>query len=300
MSDEYKRPAILEELDSFNTAPQAESLMLGILQEEEQNASRREQWERNQDSGAQLPAKIEPGSEVENTQTSDHYLPLNTSIQELDKRFDGRLTQLERSIHNLSNNFQETRQQPQQQYPQQQQEEYDPDAPVTAYQMKVLADRQNIAHQMAERAFKHNLSTRAHLELQRFQQKNPDFAMDPRQLDHAIDQFARQGKLDQLEGANWTGHFEQLYSPQRDVKYETQSKEIERLSKELEALKKSAGRTTAPPQPVSPATGRSTRAASIQTPLESSNDDRIVKLKSFSQKGNFKGFAKDLKGLTAR
>lgn len=293
-----KRLAILDELDQFNTAPEADSLMLGILKEQEAQQGRQPgERESVEHPAAQAADDTTPGDAKE---TPDPYLPLNTSIQEMNKelngKFENRFSGLERSIQSLANSMSQgqQRQQPQQ-------EQYDPDMPITAQHMQVLAQRQEQTYQMGLQAYKTNIATRAHLEYMRFKNAHPDFQFDPAQIDFAVDAMARDGKLQELAGANWRGQFEQMYAPQRDSRYDTQQKEVERLTKELEALKKSAVRSAPPPLPVSPSTGRSVRGpAAISTPLQSSNDDGILGLKSFRQKGNFKGFAKDLKSMIKR
>lgn len=289
MSEDNKRLSILDELDKFNTAPAADSLMLGILQEQE-GASRSPVGEEPEPQPEPAP-QPEPDDKRD---LPDNYLPLNTSIQDLNSRFDSRIAGLERSIQSLVGGLQ---QQQQRQAPAQPAAPaYDPDMPVTAYHMQELANRQDLAYQMGLKAYKHNLSTRAHLEYQRFKSEHPDFNLDPQQLDYAIDQMARDNKLEQLEGTNWRGHFEHAYEPQRRTQFEAQAKQIDTLTKEIETLKKA--RSAAPSQPVSPSTGRSSRGpAAISTPLQSSNDDVIVGMKTFRQKGNFKGFANDLKSL---
>jgi len=278
---ENKRLAILDELDQYNTAPEADSLMLGILKEQEHKHKLYEE----------PPTEEKPPTEEE--EATDHYLPLNTSIQNLNGRFENKFAALERSIQSLVSSF-SNRQQPQQP----RQEEYDPDMPVTAQHMQALAQRQEQTYQMGLTAYKTNLATRAHLEYMRFKESHPDFQFDPAQIDFAIDAMARDNKLQELAGTNWRGQFEQMYAPQRETRYQSQAKEVERLTKELETLKKSAARSAPPALPVSPSTGRSSRGpAAISSPLQNSNEEGILGLKSFRQKGNFKGFAKDLKSM---
>ena len=292
---ENKRLAILDELDQFNTAPEADSLMLGILKEQEGE-------HRKLSLEHEAPGVLEAAAEAETELKAgkgddDHYLPLNTSIQDLNSRFENRFSGLERSFQSLATSISSQTQQRQQP----QQEQYDPDMPVTAQHMQTLAQRQEQTYQMGLQAYKTNIATRAHLEYMRFKQTHPDFQFDPAQIDFAVDSMARDGKLQELAGANWRGQFEQMYAPQRDTRYDVQAKEVERLTKELEALKKSAARSAPPPQSVSPSTGRSSRGpAAIATPLQSNNGDGILGLKSFRQKGNFKGFAKDLKSMINR
>lgn len=293
MSDDNKRLSILDELDKFNTAPQADSLMLGILAEEEAGrAPNRFAIPDEPEAPAPAPDETEPEA-PKTPEAPDHYLPLNTSIQDLNNRFDSRIAGIERAIQSLTGSLSQQRQQPQQE----QQYQYDPDMPVTGHQMQALAQRQELAYRMGLTAYKNNLATRAHLEYQRFKSANPDFNFDPQQIDFAIDQMARDGKLEQLESTNWRGHFEQMYAPQRQTRYDEQAKQIESLQKELETLKKHSPRPAAKPQPVSPATGRSSRGPAISSPLTESQDDAVVNLKSFRQKGNFKGFARDLPGV---
>ena len=296
---ENKRLAILDELDDYNTAPEADSLMLGILKEQE-GEHRKLGGEREslEHPATQAADDTIPGEAAK--EADDRYLPLNTSIQEMHKelngKFENRFSGLEHSIQSLANTMSQgqQRQQPQQ-------EQYDPDMPITAQHMTVLAQRQEQTYQMGLQAYKTNIATRAHLEYMRFKNTHPDFQFDPAQIDFAVESMARDGKLQELAGANWRGQFEQMYAPQRDSRYDTQQKEVERLTKELEALKKSAARSAPSPLPVSPSTGRSSRGpAAISTPLQSSNDDGILGLKSFRQKGNFKGFAKDLKSMMKR
>lgn len=298
MSEENKRLAILDELDKFNTAPEADSLMLGILKEEEAAANRSNDYDRS--AGDREDRSVEaPEDKVVEKERSlpNDYLPLNTSIQDLNSRFEGRFSGLERSLQSLAQSIAQSGQQRQQPVEQ----TYDPDMPVTGQQMQVLAQRQQMAYDMGLKAYKNNLSTKAHLEYQRFKSSNPDFQMDPQQLDYAIDAMARDDKLEQLEGTNWRGHFEQMYAPQRTARHESLQKEVDTLKKELETLKKASVRSAQPPEPVSPATGRSSRSpAAIATPLGASADDQIVGLKSFRQKGNFKGFGKDIKSIIQR
>lgn len=290
---ENKRLAILDELDKFNTAPEADSLMLGILQEEEAKNNRLAALDNQQEDqvpGDQPQPQPEPQKEVEGKLPND-YLPLNTSIQDLNSRFENRFSGLERSLNSLANSI-ASAQQHRQQEPAQQQ--YDPNEPVTYQHMQTLAQRQDMAYNMGLRAYKQNLLTRAHLEYQRFKTKHPDFNLDPAQLDYAVEAMARDNKLEQLEGTNWQGQFSQLYEPQRQTHFDTQSKEIEALKKEIETLKKTAARTPVQAQPVSPSTGRSSRSpAAISTPLAETNADKIVGLKTFRKKGDFKGFAKE-------
>ena len=288
MSEENKRLSILDELDQFNTAPAADSLMLGILQEEEAGRAPN----RNQFSSAD--SQEEPSVTTEQEQEKvDPYLPLNTSIQEMDKKFDNRFSQLERQFTGFAQqvNNQPVRQQAQPDY------NYDPDMPITGKEMQALAHRQDVAHQWALAAYQENITTRAHLELQRFQQANPDFKFDPNQIDYAVNQMIRDGRHEQLKGVNWRGHFEQMYAPQREQSYRDQLKELETLRKENETLKKQHATRPTQHQPVSPATGRSSRGPAIASPVNQSQDDAVVNLKSFRQKGNFRGFAKDLPGI---
>lgn len=297
MAEENSRLAILDELDGFNTAPPAESIMQSILQEEEAKASKLKDFEnfrtRSEDEPIEPTEPTEP-VEPEGAKIPDAYATLNPSIQELrtqQQEFASRFSGLERSLQSLASSISAQTQQARQPA----QEQYDPDLPITAAHMQTLAQRQQVAYDMSVKAYKQNISTRAHLEYQRFKSENPDFQFDPSNIDGAIEAMSRDGKLEQAEGANWRGQFEQLYAPQRTQKFEGQAKEIETLRKELEGLKKTAARTPSTPQPISPSTGRSSRApAAISSPVGQSLDDKIVNMKSFRQKGNFKGYAKDL------
>lgn len=293
-AEENKRLSILDELDQFNTAPQRDSLMLSILAEEEGRTSGDTQAGEPVGDSAEVNAA--ESDEPSKALPQDHYLPLNTSIQDLSSRVDNRISGIERSIQNLTSNISQQRQQQRAPEPQ-----YDPNAPVEWQHVDSLAKRQDISHSMAVRAFKSNMMTRAHLELDRFQRSNPDFKFNPAEIDHAVNQLVNDGRFEQLEATNWAAAFSQMYEPSRNARYESQAKELDALKKELESLKKQQARHAPPSEPVSPATGRSSRSpAAISSPLQSSGVDDIADMKSFRQKGNFKGFANDLKARARR
>ena len=77
MTEEFKRPAILDELDTYNTAPIEESgsIMQGILNEQTGETGRAELSD-TQQADTTTPSKRE---------LPNDYLPLNSSIQELTK-----------------------------------------------------------------------------------------------------------------------------------------------------------------------------------------------------------------------
>lgn len=285
---EVKRLDILNELDEFNTAPEAPSIMEGILREEE-NLNRD-----IQDFKAQKETTAEETEEKTTTKRDipDGYLPLNSSIQDLRGQFDQRLTGIERSLSqkldSISNGLS------QRQAPQQAQPEYDPESPVTFGQLNQLANSLQASERNAYKAVVRSELTRAHLEYERYRQANPDFELNPQEIDYAVSEMSKNGKLEQLENTNWRGQFDQLHRPKLNSKLADSEKRIAELQKELETLKK----RPAPPAvqtPVSPAVGRSpSRPSSIQSPTEQADDD-ILQMKSFRQKGNFKGFGNDLK-----
>lgn len=285
---EVKRLDILDELDEFNTAPEAPSIMESILQEEESLNKD------IQDFKTQKEGTVESGadSSVKRELPSD-YLPLNSSIQDLRGQVDSRLTGIERSLtqrlDSLSNNLQQ-RQQPQQTY---QAPEYDQDTPVTLGQLGPITQRLEHTQNMALKSIARSELTRAHLEYERYKQANPGFELNPQEIDYAVGQLVQTGKLDQLENTNWRGHFDQVYRPKLDSKLADSEKRIAEMQKEIETLKKRSV-PSVPATPVSPAVGRSPSRPTIQSPTEQADDD-IVNMKSFRQKGNFKSFGNDLK-----
>lgn len=284
MTDSFKRMDILDELDNFNTAPQANSLMEGILMEDESNArlNQREQ-----------EPEEEPIEEAK-TELPNDYLPLNSSIQDLRGQVDQRLSNIERNIsQKLDNLSYQQRQQPQQQTyvdP-----NYDADAPLTAAQMAPMNQRLEAANTMAARAYVRAEVSRAHLEYERFKQSNPNFELNPQEIDGAIGTMVQNGKLGELENINWRGHFDQLYRPKLDGKLQEYEKTVSDLRKEIDSLKKRP--STSVTTPVSPAVGRSTaRTSAIESPLDTI-DDNVLNLKSFRTKGNFRTFGNDMKKM---
>jgi len=281
MSEEFKRPAMLDELDKFNTAPPADSIMQSILKEEEANAQTTRQAEITDESVQTEPVKKELPSD---------YLPLNSSIQELNNKVDQRLNGIERTLIQRLDNLSSTVRQPQpQQQPQDPFHGYDRETPLTLEHISPLTQRTQAANDMAFRAYVRSEYTRAQLEYERFKQTHPEFDLNPQEIDHAVGQMVSNGKWSELENVNWRGHFEQLNAPKTQAKYSELEKKYEALQKEIEGLKKRPA-ASVPSTPVSPAVGRSPTRA-IESPTSLPNDD-VLQMKEFRQKGNFKGFGK--------
>ena len=283
MSDEFKRPAILEELDNFNTAPieEAGSIMEGIM---------------NEQQGAQPVQQTlasEETPEAEKKETIDPYLPLNTSIQELGNEFRDTFTGLRREVSELRNNYQ-PQQQSQPQQAAQPQYNYDPEAPVTMAHLQQLVQGYTTINTSAQEALKNSAKARGLMEFMHFKQENPGFAMDPNVVDSAVDKAFQNGQSYLVSNpSNWRGFFEMSYAPQRVNLMADKDKRIADLEKQLESHKKRPPVTTT--TPVSPAVGRTTsRPTTIESPTSEPNDD-ILQMKSFQRKGDFKRFGNDLK-----
>jgi hypothetical protein len=278
----FKRPAILDDMDTeFNTAPIEESggIMQGILNE--QQGTTPEQQDR----------VAQEAPETKKELPSDYVL-LNTSIQEQSRKTEEQNAALRREIADLRSTY-TPQQQPQQQQQQQSNYQYDPEAPANLGHVNQLYQAYTGMNQVTQETHKDAAKIRGHLEFMRFKQDNPDFKMDPYDIDKTVDQFYKMGQPQQVTGANWRGHFENLYSQTRAVKLTDATKRIEQLEKELETMKKRPAPTTT--TPVSPAVGKTTsRPSAIDTPLSEPNDD-ITKIKEFAQKGNFKGYGNKLK-----
>lgn len=284
---EVKRLDILDELDEFNTAPEAPSIMEGILREEESLNRDIQEFKAQREETADEPTERATKKDI-----PDAYLPLNTSIQDLRGQVDQRLTGIERGLSqrldSISNSL------TQRQTPQQAQPEYDPESPVTFGQLTHLANSLQASERNAYKAVVRSELTRAHLEYERYKQANPDFELNPQEIDYAVGEMSKNGKLEQLENTNWRGQFDQLHRPKLNSKLADSNKRIADLEKEIEVLKKRPA-PSVNQTPVSPAVGRSqSRPSTVQSPTEQADDD-IVNMKSFRQKGNFKGFGNDLK-----
>lgn len=285
MSEENKRLAILDELDKFNTAPieQSGSIMEGILNEQEGMPSATAQ---------EVPQEAAPETKRE---LPNDYLPLNSSIQELSKSLDERFSNFDRRLNDISQNYRY--EQPQHQTQQQQTPyQYDPEAPVTMAQFSQVVQAFTSTNQAASEAKKEAAKTRGYVEFMRFKQDNPDFALNPLEIDATVEQAYKTGQPQIVVNANWQAHFENVYAKTRAAKLADSEKRISDLEKEIETLKKRP--PAAPAAPVSPAIGKTTsRPSTIETPLAES--DEITNLKSFSRKGNFKSFGNDVKRIKA-
>jgi hypothetical protein len=280
-TEEYKRPAILDEMDSYNTAPieQSGSIMEGILSEQQGITSAETTLE---------PAHAEPTKK----ELPNDYLPLNSSIQELTKLVSDKFTNYDKRFNEITSNFDAVRQPAQPQAPQPQYQ-YDPEAPVTMAHLQQMVQAYTGVNQSATEARKEAAKTRGYVEYMRFKQDNPDFDLDPREIDATVDQAYKTGQPQVVTNANWTGHFENTYSKTRVGKLVESNKRIAELEKELETYKKRPVATTT--TPVSPAIGRTTtRAASIDSPLSEGNDD-VKQMKSYIKRGDFKKFGNELK-----
>lgn len=278
MAEEYKRPAILDEMDSYNSAPieEAGSIMGGILREQNGTA---------EEASIQEPV-VETKKELPND-----YLPLNSSIQELTKLVTDKFSNYDRRFDTLSNNFESVRQ-PVQQPVQQPQMNYDPEAPVTMQHLSQMVQAYTGVNQTSQEAFKNSIITRGQIEYMRYKQDNPGFDMDPREIENTVNQAFAKGQQDMVKQANWRGLFDQSYRPTLDGKLSESSKRIAELEKELETFKKRPVATTT--TPVTPAVGKTTsRPSTIDSPV---NDTiNIKEWKSYNKRGDFKGFGKEMK-----
>jgi hypothetical protein len=264
MADDFKRPAILDELDELNTAP--EFGMLGILQEE-QGATKQED---------QVAEPKEERREEPSSQEVDRYGPLNTSIQQLGSVTDARLAEIERKIT-------ESRQV---EAPQHQGPQYDPQAFVQMEHLKPYQDQLQQANKTANYAMVRSEQLRAHMEYERFKRENPEFALSPKELDVALNRFGNDAG--RLSTVNWTEKFEAITKPQR-------TEELTRLRRENEELKaektkwNTRSRNEEPKVPISPQVRSTSR-----TVTANDNDDDILSLRSFKKGQSFKSFGKDL------
>lgn len=285
MTEEFKRPAILDELDTYNTAPIEESgsIMQGILNEQTGETGRAELPD-TQQADTTTPGKRE---------LPNDYLPLNSSIQELTKLVTDKFSTYDRRFDQLSTGIQSYQQPTRQEQAPQQQYQYDPDAPVTMAHMQQMVQAYTGVNQTSQDALKESIRARAYMEYTNYKQDNPSFKLDPREIDATVNEAFRTGKVHVVKDANWRGQFDAMQKYQIESQWNDDKKRIADLEKELETFKKRP--TVKDTAPVSPAVGRTTsRPSAIDTPLAEANDD-ITKIKSFSQKGNFKGFGNELK-----
>lgn len=282
MTEEYKRPAILDDMDSYNTAPieQAGSIMEGILNEQQGTTPGEPTPE---------PAHTEPATKKE---LPNDYLPLNSSIQELTKLVTDKFNGYDRRFNELNSNFDAARQPAPQQAPAQNYQ-YDPEAPVTMAHMQQMVQGYTAVNQSATEARKEAAKTRGYAEYMLFKQNNPDFDLDPREIDATVDQAYKTGQPQIVQNANWTGHFENSYAKTRVGKLTESTKRIAELEKELETYKKRPAATTT--TPVTPAIGRTTsRPSAIDSPVSEGSED-VRQMRSFQKKGDFKKFGNELK-----
>jgi hypothetical protein len=281
MPDEYKRPAVLEVLDEFNSADidGAGSIMQGILNEQQETT----------------PAETTTESVVTEPKAKElpnDYLPLNSSIQELTKLVTDKFNGYDRRFNELTSNFDAVRQPAPQTQPQYQQQ-YDPEAPVTMAHMQQMVQAYTGVNTSATEARKEAAKTRGYVEYMRFKQDNPDFELDPREIDATVEQAYKTGQPQIVHNANWTGHFENTYAKTRISKLSDSTKRIAELEKELETYKKRPVVTTT--TPVTPAIGKQTsRSAAIETPLGESENE-IYNSKEHNKLGDFKRYSKKLK-----
>jgi hypothetical protein len=282
MTEEFKRPAILDELDTYNTAPIEESgsIMQGILNE--QTGAPGEQEQRTTQEAP------EPKREL----PSD-YLPLNSSIQELTKLVTDKFSNYDRRFNELSTGIQSYQQPTRQEQTPQQAYNYDPEAPVTMAHMQQMVQAYTGVNQTSQDALKESIRARAYMEYTNYKQENPSFKLDPREIDATVNEAFRTGKINIVKDANWRGQFDAMQKYQIEGLVSERDKRIAELEKEVETMKRRPATKEA--TPISPAVGRTTsRPSAVETPLSESNDD-ITKIKSFGQKGNFKGFGNELK-----
>lgn len=283
----FKRLAILEEMDDYNTAPieSSGSIMEGILREQEGSTGSPTPEPTPEESTPDIAAKKELPSD---------YLPLNASIQEIIKRQDEQNTILRKELSELRSNF-DTVRQPQVQQ-QQQAANYDPETPANLGHVSQLYQAYTGINQTTQENHKDTAKLRGHLEYMRFKQENPDFNMDPYEIDTTVDRFYKMGQPQAVTGANWRGHFENVFAQTRSAKLTDANKRIADLEKEIETYKKRPAATTT--TPVSPAVGKQTSRLSVIDSPTTSVNDKITQLKSFNKRGDFKNFGNDLKKMS--
>jgi hypothetical protein len=276
------RPAILKELDNFNTAPSfgMEGILAEQLGQRAETSEPISEPEKEEREEAEEREAKEPDYERA-------YAPLNSSIQELGYRMDSRIADLERTVH-------DQRVQPQaQQAPQP--IPYDPDAPVTmAHLVSIQQELQKTAGLTNEAQMRAEY-LRAHLEYERFKSRNPDFALTPQEVDTAFTRFMA-NDLGRAKNTNWTGHFAQLYEQTQRPRAQARMKELEAKVEEL--TKKLSRKENAQPK-LSPATATQPSPATrtvIESPATNAlTDNDIINLPSFRKGKSFKSFGNDLK-----
>jgi hypothetical protein len=177
---------------------------------------------------------------------------------------------------------------------QMQQLQYDPDQPVTMAQLMALQSEIQGAGRQAQEAQLRAEHLRAHLELQRFKGRNPDFAVSDQDLDNVFSRVIG-NDINKARMANWTGHFAQLHEQTAGPRMKSRIAELE---KEVEELKKKSTKAPAPEARISPATSSSptaTSRATIQSPAQNRGELDVVNLASFKKGKGFKAYANDIK-----
>lgn len=290
------RPAILKEIDSFNDAPGFG--MMGILAKEQ--------------GEGQAPESLSP-SPREQASSPDWedaiakgYAPLNTSIQEVNRKYDSRMSGIEQQNQMLMNQNQQIMQLLQQQSQRQEQayrEQIDPDTPISyGYLQQSLQpisqmqqEQQEIKRALHAQALR-NEYTHALTELERFRIANPNVPVNKEQVDRVFTDYVR-GDYSKAAAIDWRQHFDQKAATHSMGEMETLRAENAKLKQQLEGRPAQTPANKVPPeQRLSPATkpGQRTEQA-IHSPVQQGDSvTDITSWKSFRQKGRFKPFGKEL------
>lgn len=279
------RPAILDELDEYNTADIAGQggILQGILAEQIQETQ-----------GAEPAEPRQPKSEPSPKQQDDlHYQSINTSMQEFARQQEAANEDLRAQQQQLIQEQKQLREWQAQQAQTAQNQGVDWDAPVSARQLNdVYRGQQELRGYMNQQAWElsHQRAQNAYLS---YKVANPDFPMSLADFNKGY----KKGVGSDLQKAASTDWYTVLETMHQKVAMPSLREENARLKKENEDLKKRSEAKpkvalTQPANAMSPAVGSNGRA--VASSHDEPNAD-VINMKSFRQRGNFKGFAADLR-----
>lgn len=279
------RPAILDELDDFNTADVAGNggILQGILAEQIQESQPAEPAEPKQ-----------PKSEPAPRQQDDlHYQSINTSMQEFARQQEQANEELRAQQAQLLQEQQQLRQWQAQQARAAQQPQVDPDMPVTYREFGAIAQsQQELRQYMHQQAWEvaHQRAQNAYLS---YKVANPDFPLTLADFNKGY----RKGVGNDLNKAASTDWYQVMETMHQKVAMPSLREENARLKKQVEELtKKTEAKPkvalTQPANALSPAVPSNGRA--VASTHDEPNAD-VINMRSFRQRGNFKGFATDLR-----
>ena len=280
------RPAILQELDDYNTADMSDGIMLGILNEQQGQEKDFKQWQQEREGSPKEEGEPRAKQEPQEKPPEDYYAPLNSSIQDLRRSQEQTITDLRNEISQLRGDQQERARAASRPH-------VDPETPLTYGHVEPLArameDWQKAAYQSSMRSE----YQRAQLEYLHFKTANPDFSVSPQELDEAFRRYCG-NDLNLAQKTPWTAHFGTMYQNQTGP---AMAKERDALRQERDALKQKLERYEKSPrnesqaQPLSSSLRPGGRA--IQSPIDQTVDD-VVQLGSFKKGKSFKSFGQEL------